>query len=205
VRSIASGLYVDIVHSRSSLLADLAKGRLRVKHAALVQALTGRFDDHHGELARILLDQIDALTDQVEHLSTRIEQMIAAIPTAQGADSDGTTGPDAGTGPDVAQLSAIARLDEIPGIGPRAAQIIIAEIGLDMTVFPTPGGQTQAPGRRGPIHPVIIWQLLADPAARYGDLGPGFYDNRISPDRKKRDHIHQLEALGYKVTLEPAA
>lgn len=121
------------------VLADLARGRLRVKHAALVQALTGRFDDHHGELARVLLDQIDALTGQIEHLSTRIAQIIAAIPAAQGVDPDGTTGPNAGTGPDAAQLAAIARVDEIPGIGPRAAQIIIAERGLDMTAFATPG------------------------------------------------------------------
>jgi hypothetical protein len=52
---------------------------------------------------------------------------------------------------------------------------------------------------------VIIWHLLADPDTHFHDLGSGFYDSRISPDRKKRNHIHQLEALGYKVTLEPAA
>jgi len=52
---------------------------------------------------------------------------------------------------------------------------------------------------------LIIWHLLSDPEARYTDLGPGFYDQRISPDRRKRAHIRHLEALGYKVTLEPAA
>ena len=52
---------------------------------------------------------------------------------------------------------------------------------------------------------VIIWHLLSDPETRYADLGPGFYEQRINPDRRKRAHIHQLEALGYKVTLEPAA
>ncbi len=52
---------------------------------------------------------------------------------------------------------------------------------------------------------VIIWHLLSDPEARYADLGAGFYDTRINPERRKRAHIHQLEALGYKVTLEPAA
>jgi transposase len=52
---------------------------------------------------------------------------------------------------------------------------------------------------------VIVWQLLADPTARYHDLGPGFYDTRINADRAKRNHIRQLAALGYKVTLEPAA
>jgi hypothetical protein len=52
---------------------------------------------------------------------------------------------------------------------------------------------------------VIIWHLLADPAARYTDLGSDSYDTRINPERGKRNHIRQLEALGYKVTLEPAA
>jgi transposase len=52
---------------------------------------------------------------------------------------------------------------------------------------------------------VIIWHLLADPDARYADLGSGFYDTRINPERRKRNHIRQLEARGYTVTLEPAA
>ena len=52
---------------------------------------------------------------------------------------------------------------------------------------------------------VIVWHLLSDPEARFHDLGPQFYDSRIGPDRKKRNHVRQLEALGYKVTLEPAA
>ena len=246
-------------------LADLARGRLRVKHAALVQALTGQFDAHHGELARILLDQVDALSAQIEHLTARIDELIAEIPAAQGVDADGTTGPQAGTGPDAAALAAIARLDEVPGIGTRAAQIIIAEIGLDMAVFATPGhlaswaklcpraNQSGAKNRSGATGKgnryrkgvlgevaaaaaktntflghryrrlvkrcgklkalvavarsilVIIWHLLSDPAARFHDLGPDFYDNRLGPERTKRNHIRQLEALGYKVTLEPAA
>jgi transposase len=52
---------------------------------------------------------------------------------------------------------------------------------------------------------VIVWHLLSDPETRFHDLGSDFYDNRTGPDRKKRNHIRQLEALGYKVTLEPAA
>ena len=52
---------------------------------------------------------------------------------------------------------------------------------------------------------VIVWHLLADPTARFHDLGPGFYDTRINAERSKRNHIRQLEALGYKVTLQPAA
>src|SRR5438876_3922666 len=119
------------------VLASLARGRMKAKHAALVEALTGRFDDHHAELARMLLDQIDHLTAQIGTLTTRIEELIAAIPAAQGTDFDGITGPGAGTDP--ARPDAMTRLDEIPGISAHGAQIILAEIGLDMTRFPTPG------------------------------------------------------------------
>ena len=52
---------------------------------------------------------------------------------------------------------------------------------------------------------VIVWNLLADPTRRYDDLGPQFYDNRIGPERRKRNHIRQLEALGYTVTLTEVA
>ena len=52
---------------------------------------------------------------------------------------------------------------------------------------------------------VIAWHLLSDPDARYHDLGPDYYAMRIDPERRKRNHIRQLEALGYTVTLQPAA
>jgi hypothetical protein len=52
---------------------------------------------------------------------------------------------------------------------------------------------------------VIVWHLLADPDARFHDLGPDFYDSRVGPERNNHNYIRQLEALGYKVTLEPAA
>ena len=51
---------------------------------------------------------------------------------------------------------------------------------------------------------VIIWHLLADPAARFTDLGAGFYDSKINSNRKARSHVRQLEALGYTVTLTAA-
>jgi transposase len=52
---------------------------------------------------------------------------------------------------------------------------------------------------------VIVWHLLSDPDTRFADLGPDFYDNRTGPERNRRNHVRQLQALGYKVTLEPAA
>lgn len=243
------------------VLAGLARSRMRVKHAALVQALTGRFDEHHAELAQILLGQYDALTIQVDALTTRIEALIAAISSACGVDADGTTG--AGVGGDAAVLAAIDRLDQVPGIARHTAQVILAEIGLDMSRFPTAGhlvswaklsprtiqsgpknrsGKTGrgnpylkgGPGeaataaaktdtflgeryrrivkRRGKLRAlvaiarsilVIIWHLLADPAARYHDLG--YYASRTDKEKKTRNHVRQLEALGFTVTLAQAA
>ena len=52
---------------------------------------------------------------------------------------------------------------------------------------------------------MIVWHLLADPAARYSDLGSDYYASRIDKHRKIRNHIRQLEALGYTVTLTQAA
>jgi transposase len=46
---------------------------------------------------------------------------------------------------------------------------------------------------------VIIWHLLSDPEARYTDLGAGFYAARTDPERRRRNHVRQLEALGYTV------
>jgi transposase len=230
-----------------------------------LQALTGRFDAHHGELARMLLDQIDALTAQTGTLTIRIEQLIATIPAAQGVNPDGTTGPGAGREPGSPVLPAVDRLDEITGTGRDTAQEILAEAGLDMTSFPTPGhlvswakvspqtvqsGARSRPGKTGKGNPylkgalgeaaaaaartdtflgeryrrivrrrgklkalaavarsilVIIWHLLSNRAARYRDLGPGYYTSRVDKNRKTRNHIRQLEALGYTVTLAPTA
>ena len=246
-------------------LADLARGRMKAKRAALVEALTGRFDDHHGELAAILLAQIDSLSVQIDALTGRITELITVIPAAQGIDPDGSTGPHAGTGPDAPVLPALARLEEIPGISRNAAQVIIAEIGLDMSRFPTAAhlvswarlcprtlqsGASERPGRTAKGNPylkgvlgdaaaaaaktstflgeryrrlarrrgklkalvaiartilVIIWHLLADRTARYRDLGMAYYISRLDTNRRVRNHVRQLEALGYTVTLAQAA
>lgn len=95
------------------ILADLAKGVLRKKIPDLTMALAGRFGDHHALLARLHLDHIDHLNDMVGKLDTQIGVVI---------------------GPFAAQHQ---RLTSIPGIGDRAAQTIISEIGVDMTRFPT--------------------------------------------------------------------
>ncbi|MCA1822551.1 MAG: IS110 family transposase [Pseudonocardia sp.] len=223
-------------------LAQLARGRMRVKIGALEEAFTGHFTDHHAFLLGAMLARIDALDADIAALEAKIEEMVAPF------------------------ALAVEKLDEIPGIGVIGAHVILAEIGVEMSRFPTaahlaswarfaPGikesaGRKKGNGttghgnrylgrvlgeaavaasktdtflgeryrriakRRGKKRAivavgrsilVIVWHLLSDPEARFHDLGPDFYDNRTGPERKKRNHIRQLEALGYKVTLEPAA
>jgi transposase len=246
------------------VLAGLARGRMRARRDALVQALDGMFDDHHGALAQVLLDQVHFLDTHISQLTARIEEQLAATRAAWGINADGTTGPRAGTGPGAPVLPAVARLDEIPGISAEQAASIIAETGLDMSRFPTAAhlvswaglcprtiqsgprtrhgkkqGNTYLRGylgqaaigaagtatflgerfgriarRRGKAKAqvavarsilVIIWHLLNDPQARYADLGPGYHETRTDKNKRTRNHIRQLEALGYTVTITQAA
>ena len=52
---------------------------------------------------------------------------------------------------------------------------------------------------------VIVWYLLADPAARFTDPGPGWHDQQAGRDRRIRSHLRQLKALGVEVTVNTAA
>jgi len=119
------------------VLAALARTSMKAKREELAEALDGMFDDHHGELAGMLLDHIGFLDERVKALSGRAAGLAAAMPAAWGVDGDGTTGPDAGAGPDATLLPAVSRLAEIPGVSPDLARAIIAETGLDMSRFPT--------------------------------------------------------------------
>jgi transposase len=120
-------------------LADLARGTMRGKRSDLVRALDGRFDEHHAELATILLDQIDSLTTEINRLTTRIEQLITALPAAppSGPHSNPAAPEHPDTRPAPAPPPVLHRLAGIPGISLEAAQVILAEVGPDMTRFPT--------------------------------------------------------------------
>lgn len=96
-----------------NLLADLAKRRLRSKIPALTEALTGRFGEHHAFLARMHLDVIDQRTRQIVELNARIAVVMEPF------------------------RSFVDLIGTIPGIGQRVAEVIVAETGADMSVFPT--------------------------------------------------------------------
>jgi transposase len=227
-------------------LADLARSRMRTKIPRLEEAFAGlrlgTFDDHHRFLLARMLVRVDAVNADIAAVDAQIGDHLAPF------------------------ADAVARLDEIPGIGPTAAAVIIAEIGVDMTRFPTPAHLASwakfAPGinasagkikgngstghgnhylarvlgeaavgagrtdtflgaryrriarRRGKKKAivavgrsllVIIWHLLADPDTLFHELGADHYDRHVNTLAKRRNHVRQLEALGYHVTLEPAA
>src|SRR5215218_3002539 len=106
------------------VLAELARGRLRTKLPQLRQALRGRFGDHHALLVGLALGHLEQLEGTIAALDRRVEEVIA--PFARARD----------------------RLDTITGVGKRAAETIIAEIGVGMTVFPTAGHLASWAGRR---------------------------------------------------------
>ena len=119
-------------------IADLAKGSLRGKRDQLAEALDGMFDSHHGVIARMLLDQVAFLDQRITAMEDQAIAALAQVEESWGVDATGETGPGRGTTPDSPVLAAAHRLAEIPGISVWLAIVIIAEIGLNMAVFPTP-------------------------------------------------------------------
>lgn len=223
-----------------AVLADLSLQRLRIKIPALTQALTGRFTEHHAFLVELHLNLIDQHTAAINTLTERIDEAMIPFRAAR-------------------QL-----ISSIPGIGVLTADVIIAETGGDMTVFPTPGqlaswagvcpGHHESAGRaksaktrpgnrwlKGALgvaalsiarHPgtflhatyqrlvksrgkakaivaiqhtllTLIWNMLTT-GALYDDPGPNHHLRR-HPERAKNHALHQLQALGYQVTLQPRA
>ena len=224
------------------VLAQLARRTMRQKITVGEEAFTGYFTGHHAFLPGTTPGRVGAISAGITALDARIDEAVTPF------------------------ASAVARLDEIPGISQTAAHVITAGTGVDMTRFATAGhlvswarfapGVKESAGKKNGKSPaghgnayraaivgnaaagaaktstfpgerhrriarrrgakkavvatghsilVIIWHLLSDPDARHRDLGPDFYTTRIDPGRRKRNHIRQLEAPGYTVTLQPAA
>jgi transposase len=224
------------------VLAGMARTAMRTKLPQPREAFEGRFSEHHAFLLGRMLVHVDAIDADISAVDERIEALIAPF------------------------ADTVARLDAIPGVGPVAARVIVAEVGVDMTRFPTAAHLASwarfAPGvkesagrnigngstghgnrylarvlgeaavgvsrtntflgeryrriarRRGKKKAIvavgrsiliIAWHLLSNPDTNFIDLGPDHYDQRRGTQHAIRNHIRQLQALGYRVTLEPAA
>jgi len=224
-----------------AVLAEMAKGRMRSKIPELRDALAGRFNEHHALLCRAMLARIDQSDATIDELTAQIVKLQDP------------------------HEAAVKLLVGIPGVSYRTAQVILAEIGTDMSRFPTAGhlaswagmcpgnnesagkhrsGRTrhgdkwlrialveagQAAGRskntylgahyhrirgqRGPGRAavavghtilVICWHLLST-GEIYTDLGGDYFDRRRNSPAHQRRLVAQLEAMGLRVTLEPAA
>ena len=226
------------------VLADMAMARMRSKIGVLREALVGRFDGHHAWLLRMHLDHIDELNAMETRIDGEVDRLVAPF------------------------AEAATRLLSIPGVGKRVAEVIVAEIGVDMSRFPTakhlaswaglcPGhhesaGKRQS-GKARKGNPalrtamceaawaashtkdnyltaqfrrfkrrfgtrsetkaifalahtmtVIAWHVIHD-NTDYADLGADFFERRTDTAARQRLLVRQLEALGNKVTLEPAA
>jgi transposase len=225
-------------------MADMALTRMRPKVAELRLALEGRFDAHHALMASMHLDHIDHLNEAIARLDAEVQRELA--PFAQ----------------------QCQRLQTVPGIAERTAEVIIAEIGVDMGRFPTaqhlaswaglcPGNHESAGkhrsgrarkgiqplrtalceaawcaartkntylaaqyrrfcrrfGKRGEAKAifavahtmlVIVWHILAT-HTDYSELGADWFDRHNDTAAHTRRLVRQLERLGHRVTLQPAA
>ena len=247
------------------VLAGLARTRMKAKHEDLVEALDGMFDDHHGELAQMLLDQIAFLRRADRALTARAAGLAAAMPAAWGVDARrdhrpgrrrrpgrrgaARRGPAGGDPRRQPRPGPGHHRGNRPGHVPvphrRPPGVLGRAVPRSPPVRPPHPGRQEGPGRqlaaqrprpgrqRRRPHPtflgerydriarrrgkakaqvavarsilVIIWHLLADPAARYTDLGAGYYQARLDTDRKIRNHIRQIQALGFEVTITKTA
>lgn len=96
-------------------LADLAQGTVRNKRAELAEALRGRVTDHHRSMLKLHLKMIDALQGAVAEVDANVEKALAPV------------------------RALVKLLTTMPGISDITAHVVLAEIGIDMTRFPTPG------------------------------------------------------------------
>jgi transposase len=223
-----------------SALAGLAQGLLKKKRSALELALEGRVDAHHRFLLRMQLDRLAALAEDLRKLDEYLDAKMEPYRAQQKA------------------------LEAIPGVGAQTARVVIAEIGVDMSVFKNehhlaawagicPGNNESAGKRlsgrtrKGNVHLrtalveasmsavrkkdsylrskyyrlkarmgvkraavaiahkilIIAYRMLADGTV-YTDLGDTYLDS-LSKTRTSRHLVRRLEALGFRVQIEPPA
>lgn len=249
-------------------LVELAKGSLRRKRHELEQALTGQIRSHHRFLIANHLTHLDFLEEQIAVFDAQIAQHIAQTPPIEPPTSHRPPVPpqsaDIPPPPPLPWEKAISLLDTIPGVGQQTAELLLAEIGSDMSRFSSdahlakwaklcPGNHESAgkrySGRTGQgnnwlrsgliqaAHAAVrckdtylkaVYQRLAKRRGKhkaivavahrilkaayhilskqqaYRDLGANYLDSR-RPEKLLNRLRHQIEQLGYQVSLEPTS
>lgn len=179
-------------------MADLAQGRLRQKREQLTKALTGRMREHHRFVLTELLCQIDSLDETIERFTTEIQSR--CIPFE----------------------SAVTYLDSIPGVARHAAEMIVAEIGIDMSRFPSadhlaswagvvPGNDESAGKRRSSrarqgnrvLRTVLVQAAHAASKTKHTYLAAQYH--RLAARRGKKKAIlavaHSILVIAYHLML----
>jgi transposase len=177
--------------SDPELLAELALGKLRDKIPALRKALCAQFRGHHAFLLARMLAHVEQLEADVDELSGRIE---------------GATAPFA---------DEVELLCSIPGVGRRTAEVILAEIGPDMSRFPTPGhlaswagmcpGQRESAGKRGSAktRKGCKWlrTALIESARRAARLKGTYLAERYWQVCRRRGDKKAIVAVGHEILI----
>jgi transposase len=172
-----------------AVLADLARGHLRKKIPALKEALVGRFEAEHALVVGQILAHIDFLDEAIDRLSDAIAEQIA---------------------PFAAQRDLLMT---IPGVRQRAAEVLIAEIGVDMTVFPTPKhlaswagvcpGNDQSAGKRrsGKTRKGSKWlrATLTESANAAARTKNSYLAAQYQRLRGRRGHSKAVTAVGHSI------
>ena len=172
-------------------MADLAQRRMRSKIPQLTKALTGQFDDHHAFLLARMLDHIEAQESDIAALDERIGQLLDPFDVQ------------------------VELLRSIPGVDRRSAEVILAEIGPDMSVFPSAGhlaswagmcpGQRESAGKRGSgkTRKGSKWlRATLVQSARAATRTKGTYlHERYLHIRRRRGDARAVVAVGHEILL----
>jgi transposase len=177
--------------SDPAALADLAKGRLKAKTPALREALEGRFKPVHALLCRQILDHLGFLDEAIDALGMAIEERLRPF------------------------APEVARLRTIPGVAKRTAEVLVSEIGVDMSRFPTAGhlaswagmcpGNNESAGKRktgkttkGPTFLRIALVEAAQAAARSKGTYLAAHYQRV---KRNRGHSRAVIAVGHTILV----
>ncbi len=210
-------------------LAALGDYRLKASKAKLEETLTGQFRDIHATEIAVHLRLIDAINAEITGLDAEIEKALPRVPrTAPACTACGVAG--GGHAPDCQNLGVLllglaGRLDEITGIGPVSARVLIAELGTDPSQFPTPGhaaawakltsrlmqsGESSWNGRAGKGNPYLRGALgQAVMSAAKTDTRLGAMYRRIARKRGKQKAIVAVARviceIAWRLICDPGA